>query len=117
MQMNNRNNELEMENRALKEEKGQLEVELNSKRTLLEKFKEVQGHENAWQHPQLKSELERLNFDFKDSLEEEIAIKNKKTTKTINSLKEIIDQKNSELENKDQNLTHMQKKYEEIQIF
>jgi hypothetical protein len=117
MQINNRNLELELENKALKEEKSQIELELNSKTNLLEKYKEVKGSDNAWQHPQLRTELERLNLEFSHSVEEELNVKQKKAQKTILSLKEIIDQKNSEIEKKEIDIDHLQKKYEEIQIF
>jgi len=54
--------------------------------------------------------MERLNIEFKESIEEEMIVKNRKTNKTMASLKEIIEQKNSDLENKDNEVNHVKRK-------
>lgn len=93
MQMNTKLIELEMSNKGLIEEKSQLEVELHTKTTLLEKFNNLKGSDQAYAHPGLKSELDRLNIEFKDSIEDELNAKARKANKTMSSLKEIIEQK------------------------
>lgn len=65
----------------------------------------------------MRGELDRLNFDFKESVEQELKDQSRKANKTIASLKEIIDQKNTELEGKDHECMHLRKKVEEIEIF
>lgn len=77
----------------------------------------MQGSKDTYANPALKSELDRLNLDFKESVEQELADKTRKANKTIGSLKEIIDQKNSELESKEHESSHLRKKVEEIEIF
>jgi len=115
MQIQNRLVELEVENRHLKEEKANLEIELSSKQTLLDKFNELKSSTQI--APSLRDELNRLNNDFKESVEEEMKVKDKKATKTIISLKEIIEQKNYEIQNKDNEIQNIKRKFEDQQIF
>jgi len=115
IQIQNRLVELEVENKHLKEEKANLEIELSSKQTLLDKFNDLKT--NTQIAPSLRDELYRLNNDFKDSVEEEMKVKDKKATKTIVSLKEIIEQKNYEIQNKDNEIQNIKRKFEEQQIF
>lgn len=60
--------------------------------------------------------LEKLNDEFKLTISEEIKVKEQKTEKAIKSLKEIIDQKNTDLNNIDNKLEHYKRKIEELQI-
>jgi len=56
-------------------------------------------------------------LDFKESVEQELNDKTRKANKTIGSLKEIIDQKNADLENKESETAHLRKKAEETEIY
>jgi hypothetical protein len=117
MVIQNKYVELEAANRTLKEEKAQMELELRNLGNLLEKYQDIEGSKESYKHPAIKGELDRLNLEFKDSVEQELENKTRKTNKTIGSLKEIIDQKNNDLDSRENDITHLRKKVEEIQIF